>query len=71
MGGRDLGSGGLRRGKVCRVGTDGYSNSLGDCQLFSHGLPTVVGEASLDLCCDRHELGVDGLDMVVGGLQQG
>mgnify|MGYP005824357353 CR=1 FL=1 len=31
VGGRDLGSGGLRRGEVCRTGTDGCSNSLGDC----------------------------------------
>ena len=66
--GRDLGFGGLRRGKVCRVGTDGCSNALNDCQLFGRGLPTVVGEASFDLCTDRHELGVGGLDMVVGSL---
>ena len=65
VGGRNLGSSGLRRGKVCRAGTDGCSNSLGDCQLFGRGLPIVVGEASFDLCGDRHELGVDGLDMVV------
>ena len=71
MGGRDLGFGGLRRGKVCCAGMDGCSNSLGDCQLFSRGLPIVVEEASFDLCGDRHELGVGGLDMVVGGLHQG
>ena len=71
VGDRDPGSGGLRRGKVCRAGTDGCSNSLGDCQLFGRGLPTVVREASFDLCGDCHELGVDGLDMVVGGLHQG
>ena len=71
VGGRDLGFGGLRRGNVCRVGTDGCSNSLGDCQLFGRGLPTVVREASFDLCGDLHELGMDGLDMVVGGLHQG
>ena len=70
VGGRDLGFGGLRRGKVCRAGTDGCSNSLSDCQLFGRGLTTIVGEASFDLCGDRHELGVDGLDMVVGGLHQ-
>ena len=69
--GRHLGVGGLRRGEVCCTGTDGCSNSLDDCQLFGRGLPTVVGEASFDLCGDRHELGVDGLDMVVGGLHQG
>ena len=65
MGGRDLGFGGLRRGKVCRTGTDGCSNSLDDCQLFGHGLPTVVREASFNLCGDRQELGMGGLDMVV------
>ena len=53
-----------------RGGTDGYSNALGDCQLFVLGLPIVVGEALFDLCGDCHELGVDGLDMVVGGLHQ-
>ena len=53
VGGRDLGSGGLRRGKVCRAGTDECSNSLGDCQLFGRGLPTIVREASFDLCGDR------------------
>ena len=68
VGGRNLGFGGLRRGKVCRAGTDGCSNSLGDCQLFGRGLPTVVGEASFDLCGDRQELGVGSLNMVVGGL---
>ena len=52
VGGRDLGFGGLRRGKVCRAGTECCSNSLGDCQLFGRGLPTVVGEASFDLCGD-------------------
>ena len=61
MGGRDLGLDGLRRRKVCGGGTDGCSNALGDSQLFGHGLPTVVGEASFDLCSDRHELGVGGL----------
>ena len=71
MGGRDLGLDGLRRRKVCDRGLDGCSNALGDCQLYGRGLPTVVGEASFDLCGDRHELGVDGLDMVVGGLHQG
>ena len=70
VGGRDLGLDGLRR-KVCGGGTDGCSNALGDCQLFGRGLPTVVGEASFDLCDNHHELGVDGLDMVVGGLHQG
>ena len=68
---RHLGTGGLRRGTVCHAGTDGCSNSLGDCQLFGRGLPTVVGEASFDLCGDRHDLGVDGIDLVVGGLRQG
>jgi hypothetical protein len=58
----------LRRGKVCGEGTDGCSNALGDCQLFGCGLPTIVEEVSFDLCGDRHELGVGGLDMVVGGL---
>ena len=71
VGGHDLGLDGLRRRKVCGRGTDGYSNALGDCQLFGRGLPTVVGEASFDLCGDRHELGMGGLDMVVGGLHQG
>ena len=71
MGGRDLGLDGLHRRKVCGRGTDGCSNTLGDCQLFGRGLPTVVGEASFDLCGDRQELGVGGLDMVVGGLHQG
>ena len=66
--GHDLGFGGLRRGKVCRAGMDSCSNSLSDCQLFGRGLPTIVGEASFDLCGDCHELGVEGLDMVVGGL---
>ena len=47
------------------------SNTLGDCQLFGRGLPTVVGEASFDLCGDHQELGVGGLDLVVGGLHQG
>ena len=45
LGSPDLGFGGLRRGKVCHAGRDGFSNSLGDCQLFGRGLPTVVGEA--------------------------
>ena len=71
VGGRDLGLDGLHRRKVCGGGTDGFSNALGDCQLFGHGLPTVVGEASFNLCGDRQELGVGGLDMVVGGLHQG
>ena len=71
VGGRDLGLDGLRRRKVCGGGTDGCSNALGDSQLFGHGLPTVVGEASFDLWGDRHELDVDGLEMVVGGLHQG
>ena len=71
VGGRDLASGGLRRGKVCCAGTDGCSNSLSDCQLFGRGLPTVVGEASFDLFSGRKELGMGGLDMVVGGLHQG
>ena len=71
VGGRDLGLYGLRRRKVCGGGTDGCSNALGDCQFFGHGLPTVVGEASFDLCGDRQELGMGGLDMVVGGLHQG
>ena len=71
VGGRDLGLDGLRRRKVCGGGTDGCSNALDDCQLFGRGLPTVVGEASFDLCGDRQELGVGGLDMVVGGLHQG
>ena len=68
MGGRDLGLDGLRRGKICDGGTDGCSNALSDCQLFGRGLPTVVGEASFDLCGDRHELDMGSLDMVVGGL---
>ena len=71
VGGRDMGFGGLYRGKLCRAGMDDCSNSLGDCQLFGRGLPTIVGEASFDLCGDRQELGVGGLDMVVGGLHQG
>ena len=71
MGGRDPGLDGLRRRKVCGGGTDGYSNALGDCQLLGRGLPTVVEEASCDLCGDRQELGVFGLDMVVGGPHQG
>ena len=70
MGGCDLGWTGSRRRKVCGGGTDGCSNALGDCQLFGRGLPTVVGEASFILCSDRQELGVSGLDMVVGGLHQ-
>ena len=57
VGCHDVGFSGLRHGKVCL--------------LFGRGLPTVVGEASFDLCGDRHELGVDNLDMVVGGLHQG
>ena len=61
VGGRKLGFDGLRHVKVCRAGTDGCSNTLGDCQLFGRGLPTVVGEASFDLCGDRHEMGVGGL----------
>ena len=68
VGGCDLGLDGLRPGKVCGRGTDGCSNALGDCQLFGRGLPTVVGEASFDLCGDHQDLGVGGLDMVVGGL---
>ena len=44
-----------------------YSRAM---RLFGRGLPTVVGEASFDLCSDRQELGVGGLDMVVGGLHQ-
>ena len=71
VGGCDLGLDGLRRRKVCGGGIDGCSNALGDFQLFRRGLPTVVGEASFDLCSDCHELGVGGLDMVVGGLHQG
>ena len=71
MGGRDLGLDGLRRRKVSGGGTNGCSNALGDCQLFGRGLPTVVGEASFDLCGDHQELGVGSLDMVVGGLHQG
>ena len=71
MGGHDLGLDGLRRCKVCVGGTDGCSNAVGDCQLFGRGLPTIVGEASFDLCGDCHELGMDGLDMLVGGLHQG
>ena len=62
---------GLNRCKVCGGGTDGCSNALGDWQLFDRGLSTVVGEASFDLCGDRQELGMGGLDMVVGGLHQG
>ena len=61
MGGRDLGLDGLRRRKVCGRGMDGCSNALGDCQLFSRGLSTVIGEASFDLCGDRQELGAGGL----------
>ena len=71
MGRRDLGSDELRRRKVSGGGTDDCSNALGDCQLFDRGLPTVVGEASFDLCGDRDELGVGGLDMVVGSLHRG
>ena len=68
---REMGLDGLRRRKVCDGGTDGCSNAFSDCQLFGHGLPTVVGEVSFDLCGDRKELGVGGIDMVVGGLHQG
>ena len=68
MGSRDLGLDGLHRRKVSGGGTDGSSNALSDCQLFGRGLPTVVGEASFDLCGDYQELGMGGLDMVVGGL---
>ena len=71
MGGRDLGLDGLRRPKLCGGGTDGCLTALGDCQLFVRGLPTIVEEASLDLCGDRQELGVGGLDMVMGGIHQG
>ena len=71
MGGRDLGLDGLRRHKVCGGGTDGCSYAVGACQHFGHGLPTVVGESYFDLCSDRQELGVGGIDMVVGGLHQG
>ena len=71
VGGHDLGLDELRRCKVCGRGTDGCSNALGDCQLFGRGLPTIVEEASFNLCGDRHKLGVGGLDMVVGGLHQG
>ena len=56
VGGHELGLDGLRRCKVCGGGADGCSNSLGDCQLFGRGLPTVVGEASFNLCGDHHEL---------------
>ena len=69
MGGRNPVFGGLRRRTAAR--TNGCSNSLDDCQLFGRGLPTIVREASFDLCGDRHELGVGSLDMVVGGLHQG
>ena len=61
MGGHNLGLDGLRRRKVCDGGTDGCSNALVDCQLFGRGLPTIIGEASFDLCSDRHELGMGGL----------
>ena len=61
VGGRDLGLDGLRHGKVCGGGMDGCLNTLGDCQLYGRGLPTVVGEASFDLWGDRQELGVGGL----------
>ena len=71
MGDHDLELDGLRHRKVCGGGTDGCFNALGDCQLFGRGLSTVVGEASFNLCDDRQELGVGGLDMVVGGLHQG
>ena len=71
MGGHDLGLDRLCRGKVCDGGTDDCSNAPGDCQLFGHGLPTVVGEASFDLCSECHVLGVGGLDMVLGSLPQG
>ena len=71
VGGRDLGLDGLPPCKVCGGRTDGCSNALGDCQLFVRGLPTIVEEASLDLCGDRQELGLGGLDMVVGSLHQG
>ena len=71
VGGRDMGLDGLRRCKVCGRGTDDCSNALGDYQLFGRGLPTIVGEASFDLCGDCHELDVGGLDMVVGGLHKG
>ena len=66
--GRDLGFDGLRRGKVCRAGMGGCSYALGNCQLFGRGLLTVVGEASFDLCGHHQELGVGGLNMVMGSL---
>ena len=68
VGSHNLGLDGLRHCKVCGGGTDDCSNALGGCQLFGRGLSTVVEEASFDLCGDRQELGVGGLDMVVGGL---
>ena len=71
VGGRDLGLDGLRHRKVCGGGTDGCSNAFGDCQLFGRGLLTIIGEASFDSCGDRHDLGVGGLDVVVGGFHQG
>ena len=71
VGGRDLDLDGPCRGKVCGRETEGCSNALDDCQLFGRGLPTIVGEASFYLCGDHHELGVGGLNMVVGGLHQG
>jgi hypothetical protein len=71
VGGRGLGLDRLHLGKVCLERMDGCSNALGDCQLFGRGLLTVVEEASCDLCGDRHELGVGGLNKVVGGLHQG
>ena len=71
VGGRDLGLDVLRRGKECRGVTDGYSNTLGNCQLFGRGLPTIVGKALFDLCGGRHDLGVGILDMVVCGLHHG
>ena len=71
VGDRDLGLDGLRRGKVCGGGTGGCSNALKNWQLFSRGLPSIVGATSFILCSDRQELGVGGLDMVVGSLLQG
>ena len=71
VGGRDLRLDGLRRGKVCGGGTDGCSNTLSVCQHFGRGLPTIVGEALLDLCRDRPGRGVGGLNMVMGDHHQG
>ena len=59
-----------RRGDQMVTGAASTASSA-IAEIFGRGLPNVVGEASFDLCGDPHELGVGGLDMVVGGLHQG